>query len=141
MSIKSANPIDIQVGLQIKLRRKTIGVSQSLLADKLGITFQQVQKYEKGVNRVGASRLQAIAGVLGVSVEHFFNSVDSSDTALKSRPSDEAQALQSFMASSDGFALNRAFFKIKDETVRRRVVALVKALADGAEVTDPSLRD
>ena len=110
MSIKSANPIDIQVGLQIKLRRKTIGVSQSLLADKLGITFQQVQKYEK-------------------------------DSALKSRPSDEAQALQSFMASSDGFALNRAFFKIKDETVRRRVVALVKALADGAEVTDPSLRD
>jgi transcriptional regulator with XRE-family HTH domain len=139
MSIKSANPVDVHVGLQIKLRRKSMGVSQSLLADKLGITFQQVQKYEKGVNRVGASRLQAIAAILGVSVEHFFNNPESSDSAHKIRPGDDAQALQTFMASGDGFALNRAFVKIKDETVRRRIVALVKALAEGGEAAEPSM--
>nr|WP_081593182.1 helix-turn-helix transcriptional regulator [Rhizobium sp. PDO1-076] len=129
--MKTINPIDVHVGHQIKLRRKYLGVSQSALADELGITFQQVQKYEKGTNRIGASRLQAISDILGVSVDHFFKGTAESVSDPENRASDNSPALELFLASRQGCALNRAFGKISNETIRRRIVALVKILAEG----------
>lgn len=128
-SPKSPNPTDIYVGGRIRLRRTMIGMSQERLAEFLGITFQQVQKYEKGTNRVGASRLQSIASALNVPVTFFFQQeagplvLDGIET-----PSEEA-TLSEFMTSKDGIVLNRAFLKIKDGRVRKSVVALTKAIA------------
>jgi transcriptional regulator with XRE-family HTH domain len=128
MQPRAGNPVDIHVGSQIRLHRKLIGMSQSELAQRLGITFQQVQKYEKGKNRVGASRIHKIAVVLGLDVTALFPSEMSG--AFHDAGSDqEALALQAFAVSVEGFALNQAFFQIKDMTVRRRIIALVRALS------------
>jgi transcriptional regulator with XRE-family HTH domain len=130
MSLKSPNPTDIYVGSRIRMRRNMIGLSQERLADRLGVTFQQVQKYEKGTNRVGASRLQAIATTLAVPISYFFQqedgllSLDGIDA-----PSDE-RALSNFLSTKEGVMLNQAFLKIKDTKVRRSVIALTKALAN-----------
>ncbi|KJF69030.1 MULTISPECIES: helix-turn-helix domain-containing protein [Rhizobium] len=125
---KLPSPIDVHVGTQIRMRRKSLGMSQSALAGRLGITFQQVQKYEKGANRVGASRLQAIASVLGVEVSSLFANatpdVGNANPALGS-----INAMQSFVASNEGFSLNQAFARIKNATVRKSIVALVTSLA------------
>lgn len=128
MQTKVPSPIDVYVGSQIRMRRKMIGLSQSALGEKLGITFQQIQKYEKGTNRVGASRLQGIANILGVEVGALFNGVATVGEPDPSRGSDIA-GIQAFLSSSDGFALNQAFVNIKDGAVRRRIVALVTSLA------------
>ncbi|WP_280924896.1 MULTISPECIES: helix-turn-helix domain-containing protein [Ciceribacter] len=133
MSTKNPNPIDVHVGMQIKLRRKILSISQSALGDQLGITFQQVQKYEKGTNRVGASRLQAIAKILGVDAAFFFQSAPGAASPPQGQQKNEASELQTFLTSQDGFALNQAFFKIKDQNIRRQVVALVKAFAEAEE--------
>lgn len=128
MQAKVPSPIDVHVGSQIRMRRKMIGMSQSALGEKLGITFQQIQKYEKGTNRVGASRLQGIANILGVEVSALFQGVapiSQPDSAL----GNDMAGIQTFLSSSDGFALNQAFVKIKDGAVRRRIVALVTSLA------------
>ena len=128
MQAKLPSPIDVHVGTQIRMRRKSLGMSQSALAGRLGITFQQVQKYEKGANRVGASRLQAIASILGVDVSSLFANAtpdgDSANPALGT-----INAMQSFVASNEGFSLNQAFSRIKSSTVRRSIVALVTSLA------------
>lgn len=128
MQTKVPSPIDVHVGSQIRMRRKIIGMSQSALGEKLGITFQQVQKYEKGTNRVGASRLQGIANILGVEVSALFNGLAPTCEPDSSSGNDMA-GIQAFLTSSDGFALNQAFAKIKNGTVRRRIVALVSSLA------------
>lgn len=106
-----------------------IGMSQERLAVQLGVTFQQVQKYEKGTNRVGASRLQAIATTLAVPISFFFQQEQGSVTLDGVEgPSDE-RALSNFLATREGVMLNQAFLKISDTKVRRSVVALTKALA------------
>lgn len=129
---KKPNPIDIHVGSRIRLRRNMLSMSQEKLGESLGITFQQIQKYEKGTNRVGASRLQAIASILGVPVSFFFE--DAPDTpALQGagfREDNSTNYVVDFLNSSEGLQLNRAFVKISDAKVRRRVVDLVKALAN-----------
>ncbi|MEI3805209.1 helix-turn-helix transcriptional regulator [Agrobacterium sp. CCNWLW32] len=128
MQAKLPSPIDVHVGAQIRMRRKSLGMSQSALAGRLGITFQQVQKYEKGANRVGASRLQAIASILGVEVSSLFANAtpdgDPSNPALGT-----INAMQTFVASNEGFSLNQAFSRIKSAAVRRSIVALVTSLA------------
>lgn len=135
MQPKAPSPIDMHVGSQIRLHRKMIGMSQTALAERLGITFQQVQKYEKGTNRVGASRIQGIASILGIKVNLLFpNSLPGSDHEAGSGR--EGRELEAFAASSEGFALNQAFTKIKNADVRRRVVALVSALAAGETQSD-----
>ncbi|MES5099842.1 helix-turn-helix domain-containing protein [Agrobacterium sp. BA1120] len=128
---KKPNPIDIHVGSRIRLRRTMLGMSQEKLGESLGITFQQIQKYEKGTNRVGASRLQNISGILNVPVSFFFEDAPG-DQAVN--PTGMAEATSSnyvvdFLSSSEGLQLNRAFVKINDPKVRRRIVDLVKALA------------
>ncbi len=110
------------------MRRMMIGMSQEKLGEKLGITFQQIQKYEKGTNRIGASRLQQIATVLSVPVSFFFEGapVPEAGGGL-SEPTSPAY-VSDFLATSDGLALTKAFMKVKDAKVRRRIVDLVEAM-------------
>ncbi|TKW60962.1 MAG: helix-turn-helix transcriptional regulator [Blastochloris viridis] len=129
-NVKSPNPIDIHVGSRIRMRRTMLGLSQGALGEQLGITFQQIQKYEKGTNRVGASRLQAIARILQVSVSYFFESAPDASAA---EVSSDMKAMTDFIASGEGIALNKAFLTIGDPTVRAKVLALVKALANDTD--------
>ena len=133
---KKPNPIDIHVGSRIRLRRTMLGMSQEKLGESLGITFQQIQKYEKGTNRVGASRLQAISTILNVPVSFFFEDAPDGNPANNAAGFAEASSsnyVVDFLSSSEGLQLNRAFVKISDQKVRRRIVDLVKALAAEAE--------
>ncbi|PLX38089.1 MAG: transcriptional regulator [Hyphomicrobiales bacterium] len=134
-SKKSPNPIDIHVGSRVRLRRMMLGMSQEKLGEHLGITFQQIQKYEKGTNRVGASRLQHIATVLKVPISFFFEDAPGTpDEAAKGFAEGKpAGYVVDFLSSSEGLSLNKAFVQIKDAKVRKRIVELVKALADDSE--------
>ncbi|MBO0131527.1 helix-turn-helix domain-containing protein [Agrobacterium burrii] len=128
---KKPNPIDIHVGSRIRLRRTMLGMSQEKLGESLGITFQQIQKYEKGTNRVGASRLQNISAILNVPVSFFFEDApgDQVGGATGMAEASSSNYVVDFLSSAEGLQLNRAFVKIADPKVRRRLVDLVKALA------------
>ncbi|KJF66796.1 MULTISPECIES: helix-turn-helix domain-containing protein [Rhizobium] len=132
---KKPNPIDIHVGSRIRLRRTMLGMSQEKLGESLGITFQQIQKYEKGTNRVGASRLQNISGILNVPVSFFFEDApgDQVGGATGMAEASSSNYVVDFLSSAEGLQLNRAFVKIADPKVRRRLVDLVKALAAEGE--------
>src|SRR6187399_2428839 len=127
---KQPNPIDIHVGSRVRLRRMMLGMSQERLGESLGITFQQIQKYEKGTNRIGASRLQHIAQILKVPVSFFFEGVSggkqSEDGSSKAPVADY---VSDFLSSSDALALTKAFTHLKDSKLRRRVVDLVEEIA------------
>lgn len=114
-----------------------ISMSQEKLGEKLGLTFQQVQKYEKGTNRIGASRLFQIAAILGVEVQFFFDDMPSEVIkAMPAKPagglkeSDATPFVMDFVSSSEGLQLNRFFTKIEEPAVRKRVLDLIKTLAD-----------
>jgi transcriptional regulator with XRE-family HTH domain len=127
---KKPNPTDIHVGSRIRLRRNMLGMSQEKLGESLGITFQQIQKYEKGTNRVGASRLQAIASILGAPVSFFFEELPGQEPAGGGFAEDASATFAiEFCTSSEGLQLNRAFVKISDTKVRRKIIELVKALS------------
>jgi transcriptional regulator with XRE-family HTH domain len=128
---KKPNPTDIHVGSRIRMRRNMLGMSQEKLGENLGITFQQIQKYEKGTNRVGASRLQAIASILEVPVSFFFADAAGRETADVTGLSEgkSANFVVDFVSSGEGLQLNRAFARIGDPKIRRRIIDLVKALA------------
>jgi len=129
MTKKSPNPIDKHVGSRVRMRRMMVSMSQEKLGEKLGITFQQIQKYEKGTNRIGASRLQQIANVLGVPVGFFFEGAPVPDGSAKGFSEAASPAYVSdFLATSDGLALTKAFMKVTDSKVRRRIVDLVEAM-------------
>ncbi|WFS69566.1 helix-turn-helix transcriptional regulator (plasmid) [Agrobacterium leguminum] len=125
--VKTPDNIDVDVGTKIKLRRRLVGMSQESLGAAIGVTFQQVQKYEKGMNRVGASRLARIAEVLGVPVSFFFSGAGDSAAAIASWTAD--REITDFISSPEGLALNKAFAKIENLAVKRKVVALVKTLS------------
>ncbi|RWX81886.1 XRE family transcriptional regulator [Neorhizobium lilium] len=130
MAKKIPDAIDVYVGGRIRMRRIMLKFSQTRLADELGITFQQVQKYEKGANRVGASRLQKIATVLGVPPSFFFGQegdepVTTAGIGNFHGMNDVAQFLQ----SREGITLNQSFVKISDPKVRQKIVSLVMAMA------------
>ena len=111
----------------------TLGISQEQLGAALGLTFQQVQKYEKGQNRIGAGRLFKIARILSVPVEFFYEGLPSSEDAGDSTEVVERTAsVQQFLASAEGHALSMAFLKIEDLPTRRRIVDLVSTIAKGA---------
>ena len=134
MSAKSPNPVDKHVGARVRMRRMMIGMSQERLGDALGITFQQVQKYEKGTNRIGASRLQHIAKTLGVSVGFFFEGAPNLDQTEEGFTENSSPPYVSeFLSSAEGLSLTRAFTKIRDARVRRRIVDLVETLAGDAD--------
>ena len=132
---KKPNPIDIHVGSRVRLRRTMLGMSQEKLGEALGITFQQIQKYEKGTNRVGASRLQNISTVLNVPVSFFFEDApgDPSTGQPGMAEANSSNYVVDFLSSSEGLQLNRAFIKIPDPKVRRKLVDLVKSLASDPE--------
>jgi transcriptional regulator with XRE-family HTH domain len=133
---KKPNPIDIHVGSRVRLRRNMLGMSQEKLGENLGITFQQIQKYEKGTNRVGASRLQAIASILSVPVAFFFEDAPGQEPVGNRGFAEDASMAFAveFCGSPEGLQLNRAFVKIADVKVRRRIIVLVKSLsAEDAE--------
>jgi transcriptional regulator with XRE-family HTH domain len=123
---KIPDPIDVEVGRKIKAQRRLVGMSQDTLAARLGVTFQQVQKYEKGTNRVSSSRLAVIAQTFGVPPAYFFpgSTVDASQAAVAAAPE-----LVSFIETNEGRDLNVAFARISSKTMRRRVLGLVTALA------------
>ena len=129
---KKPNPIDIHVGSRVRLRRNMLGMSQEKLGESLGITFQQIQKYEKGTNRVGASRLQAISTILNVPVSFFFEDAPGvpSLTGGGMAEAGSTSFVVDFLNSAEGLQLNRAFAKITDAKIRRKIIDLVKALAN-----------
>jgi transcriptional regulator with XRE-family HTH domain len=127
MQKKRPDPTDVHVGARVRMRRLELKMSQTGLADGLELTFQQVQKYEKGTNRIGASRLQQIARVLDVPVEFFFKGLNDGKTDKAT-----ATAADDFMATVDGLTIVRAFARIASSKVRRSVADLVKHIADGA---------
>jgi transcriptional regulator with XRE-family HTH domain len=131
---KAPNPIDKHVGSRVRMRRMMLAMSQEKLGDALGLTFQQVQKYEKGTNRIGASRLQQISHILQVPVEFFFEgapNLHGSGNAMKDAPS--TSYVSDFLATSEGLALTKAFTRIKEAKLRRRIVDLVEEIAGRSE--------
>lgn len=127
---KAPNPIDKHVGSRVRMRRVLVGMSQEKLGEALGLTFQQVQKYEKGTNRIGASRLQQISKILGMPVEFFFEGSPQPEMETAGfRDGADTTYVADFLATNEGVQLNRAFLKIKDAKIRRRIVDLVSSLA------------
>jgi transcriptional regulator with XRE-family HTH domain len=119
---KSANEIDTYVGMRMRRRREALGISQGRLGRHLGLTFSQIQKYEKGSNRIGAGRLYQIAGFLGVPPSHFFEGVETPQGAVAAMPNGSTRR-------DEFLVLNEAFSGIHDAETRASVLALVRSLA------------
>jgi transcriptional regulator with XRE-family HTH domain len=131
---KVPNPTDKHVGSRVRMRRMTLGKSQSWLADAVGLTFQQIQKYEKGTNRIGSSRLQQFANLLDVPVSFFFEGGSNASSQRKAKAIDPSITYVSkFISSSDGLALIKAFMQIKDAKLRRGISNFVEQIADRRE--------
>lgn len=131
MPKKVINPTDKHVGARVRMRRMMLGMSQEKLGHSLGLTFQQVQKYEKGTNRIGASRLQQISNILQVPVSFFFEggpNISGQPGLVLSTPS--PGYVSDFLSTSDGLALTAAFMNIKNPKIRRHIVDLVELLVD-----------
>lgn len=135
MAKKAPNPIDKHVGSRVRMRRMMLSMSQEKLGDALGLTFQQVQKYEKGTNRIGASRLQQISTILQVPVAFFFEGAPNlqplTGEGFKDAPS--PAFVSDFLATSEGLALTKAFMRIKEAKLRRRIVDLVEEIAGSGD--------
>jgi transcriptional regulator with XRE-family HTH domain len=139
-SSRRPNPVDVHVGSRVRLRRMLLGMSQEKLGERLGLTFQQVQKYEKGINRIGASRLFDLAQVLGVPIQFFYEEAPVSGDALTADAAGFADRrgesyIVEFLNSREGLELNRAFVRIQDAKVRRSIVELVRSLASEDSAT------
>ncbi|MBB4441857.1 MULTISPECIES: helix-turn-helix domain-containing protein [Rhizobium] len=117
--------VDVHVGKTIRIQRLLRKVSQTELGDRVGVTFQQIQKYEKGSNRVSASMLVEIAGALKVDVRTFFDDLSTPDNA-----NDNPAPSEEFVISREGVLLNAAFFSIKNEALRKKILKLVQAIAN-----------
>jgi transcriptional regulator with XRE-family HTH domain len=125
MVTKSPSPTDRHVGARVRMRRMMLGMSQTNLGEAVGLTFQQIQKYERGTNRIGASRLQHIAHILQVPASFFFEGLPlPTETS-----SEEGAYIDHFLATSDGLSLTKHFMRIKDPKTRRRIVDLVEHIA------------
>jgi transcriptional regulator with XRE-family HTH domain len=137
------NPIDVHVGNRVRLQRMLIGISQEKLGERLGLTFQQVQKYEKGINRIGASRLFELSRVLGVPVQFFYEDAPATGSQQQSSAPGFAERSSDthvfeFLSSREGLELNRAFSRITDPKVRKSVLDLVRSLADESSYEAPA---
>lgn len=131
MNTKSPSPIDVHVGSRIRSRRMALKISQEKLADGLGLTFQQVQKYEKGINRVGASRLQMIAAILTVPVSFFFEDAPNQPAVTRKKAAHDSSIdfITDFLGEEDGHRLIKAFLRIRAPVVRRSIVHMVEAIS------------
>jgi transcriptional regulator with XRE-family HTH domain len=131
---RKPNPVDVHVGSRVRYRRMIVGMSQEKLGERMNLTFQQIQKYEKGTNRIGASRLFQLSKILEVPVGYFFEDAFANAAPAQAmhglhEPEQEGYLLD-FLNSREGLDLNKAFAKIHDAKVRRRVIDLVRALSD-----------
>lgn len=135
--VETPNPIDVRVGARLRLRRNMLGLSQEKLGEAIGLTFQQVQKYERGANRIGASRLHELSRVLDVPISFFFDDTDPVRVpALGGFAEPPAEAFESNpLHKRETIELVRAYFAIEDATVRRRLLDLIKVLTVGSDVT------
>ncbi len=129
MATKAPNPIDKYVGSRVRMRRIMLGMSQEKLGEALGLTFQQIQKYEKGTNRVGASRIQQISEILQVPVSFLFEGGPTSNAGDGFSEGTSPTYVSDFLATSEGLALTRAFTRITDAKLRRSIVDLVEQIA------------
>lgn len=132
------NPVDVHVGARVRMRRTLLGMSQEKLGESLGLTFQQVQKYERGFNRIGSSRLYDLSRILDVPVGYFFDEMDDS-VASKSpgqivgMAEDPVEFERDPMAKRESLEFLRAYYKIRDANLRKRVFEFVKALASSQD--------
>jgi len=136
MAARKPHHIDVHVGSRVRLRRMFIGMSQERLGEQMSLTFQQIQKYEKGTNRIGASRLFQLAEVLSVPVGFFFEGLETASRNATApgfaEPASETYVM-GFLDSREGVELNRAFVKIKDPKVRKSIVDMVRAMAEAED--------
>ncbi len=123
------NPIDIYVGTRVRLRRALLGLSQEKLGEALGLTFQQVQKYERGANRIGASRLFDISRVLNAPITYFFDEMDGAAEDGVSHDSDNT-AMPNLLTKRETLELVRAYYKIANPAIRKRLFELARSLSD-----------
>jgi len=131
---RSPNPVDLHVGGRVRMRRKMLGISQERLADALGLTFQQVQKYERGANRISASKLYEIARFLTAPIAYFFEGLsDPTEAGGSGADAASEQFVHEFLMTSEGLELAAAFPKIRRPRLRRRVLDLVRALSEDEE--------
>ena len=128
MSAKPPNPVDRHVGSRVRMRRIMLGMSQEKLGEGLGLTFQQIQKYEKGTNRIGASRIQQISEILRVPVSFLFEGSPGSSAVFNEAPS--PTYIADFLATAEGLALVRAFTRIPEIKLRRAIVDMVELIVD-----------
>ncbi len=135
---KAPNPIDRHVGSRVRMRRMLIGMSQEKLGEALGLTFQQVQKYEKGTNRISVGRMIDIAHVLGVDIGFFFQGLSGTRKGQGFTEPAQPPFVSDFMATQDGVQLMRAFTRIKTPKARKAVVQLAANLAEGEDERDRS---
>ena len=128
------NPIDKHVGARVRMRRVLVGLSQEKLGDALGITFQQIQKYEKGTNRIGASRLQETSKILGVPVNFFFEGAQSETNMVAGFAETENNGyVADFASSAEGMQLINAFLKIKEPKLRKKIIDLIVAMSAASD--------
>lgn len=132
---KTPNPVDLYVGGRIRMRRRSMGVSQERLADDLGLTFQQVQKYERGANRVSASKLYEIARSLKTPVSFFFDGLSDPTEAGGDQATAPDTSVHEFLMTNEGLELAQAFPGVKPR-LRRRVLELVRSMADEDEAAE-----
>src|ERR1700730_6758552 len=130
---KSPNPTDRHVGSRVCMRRKMLSMSQTELADAVGVTFQQIQKYEKGTNRISASRLQQIARFLQVPISFFFEDPRGPSKGTGLQQVHSPDYVSDFLTTTDGLALTKAFMRIKDATLRRTIVNVVREIAGAGD--------
>ena len=134
---RSPNPVDLHVGARVRMRRRLRGVSQEKLADSLGLTFQQVQKYERGANRISASKLYEIAASLQTPVGYFFEGLADPSSAGESRAGEVSseQMVHDFLMTTEGLELASLFPRLRRGRLRRRLLDLVRAIVedDGAD--------
>lgn len=133
---RSASPVDTHVGTRIRLRRQILKMSQEKLGSELGVTFQQVQKYERGANRVGASRLWALSRVLEVPIGFFFEGLSGPVFEDSFSEDDQTPIIYDFINSSDGVELAKAVSRIRSKAVRRQILELARSLADNQDEND-----
>jgi transcriptional regulator with XRE-family HTH domain len=129
MGVKSPDKVDVEVGQRVKVLRNDAGISQTVLAEELGVTFQQVQKYEKGVNRIGAGRLTKIAGVLNVPVSKLLG-LNEEPSATNGGRGNAASPLE-LLTTPGALRLLRAYAKLEEGVMRRSIVAIVENVAQG----------
>ena len=135
---RAPNPVDVHVGTRLRMRRMMLSISQEKLGEALGVSFQQIQKYEKGTNRIGAGRLRDISNELKVPISYFYDDMPGEASASGFAETGTSYVSE-LLTSSDGVELTRAFLQVKDPAVRRRIVDLVKSIAAQDGSSDPTL--